>query len=273
MIEPGDATGRGKKRSMQQELDDASREKKQYKSAIDQMVEEFMCPITRELPLDPCTAEDGRGYERTAIESWINQRADTKEELKSPMTNEPMGPKLLPAVQAKNTIRSMVNSGAISGEMAQAWKQRIAEEEELAVLRRKATEGCAGSMALVGDSYRDGKRGLAVDLKQAFEWYQRAADLDHPRAMTEVGRALMQADGVEKDMQAGLFELGRAAGLGSEHAYLLMGFYYQHGAYGVVKNAQTARKWYLKMPKARHRDTTQKCRDDVANWLIENHFS
>jgi hypothetical protein len=114
----------------------ATREAKRYKSAIDEMAEEFCCPITQELPLDPVTAEDGRIYEKEAIESWMRQRPG--QELKSPVTNEPMGRKLFPAVQAKNTIRSMVKSGAISGDKAEAWKKRIEEEEEVTETRRMA---------------------------------------------------------------------------------------------------------------------------------------
>ena len=33
--------------------------------AMDESADEFCCPITQELPVDPVTAEDGRVYERT----------------------------------------------------------------------------------------------------------------------------------------------------------------------------------------------------------------
>ena len=33
---------------------------KRYRQAIDEAVEEYVCPITAELPIDPVTAEDGR---------------------------------------------------------------------------------------------------------------------------------------------------------------------------------------------------------------------
>ena len=41
---------------------------KRYRQAIDEVAEEYVCPITAELPIDPVTAEDGRCYERCAIE-------------------------------------------------------------------------------------------------------------------------------------------------------------------------------------------------------------
>ena len=47
---------------------------KRYRQAIDEAVEEYVCPITAELPVDPVTAEDGRCYERHAIEDWFSRR-------------------------------------------------------------------------------------------------------------------------------------------------------------------------------------------------------
>ena len=44
---------------------------KKCRHAIDTLAEEFVCPITQELPLDPVTAEDGRSYERANIERWL----------------------------------------------------------------------------------------------------------------------------------------------------------------------------------------------------------
>merc|ERR1712086_1006660 len=44
---------------------------KRYRQAIDEVAEEYVCPITAELPIDPVTAEDGRFYERCAIEEWL----------------------------------------------------------------------------------------------------------------------------------------------------------------------------------------------------------
>ena len=249
-------------------------EAKRYKSAIDEMAEEFICPITQELPLDPCIAEDGRIYERAAIESWMQQRAG--QELKSPVTNETMGRKLLPAVHAKNSIRSMVKSGGISGAKAEAWQKRLADEEELAKLRRLATDGSdeqamVDAMVSLGFCYRDGTHGLAMDKKQAFEWMQKAADLDDPCAMCDVGQSLVKGrEGVAEDRDAGIFYLGCAAGKGVEHTFYAMGYYYQHGIYGFRKDAQAARKWYLKMDTAPIRCSTQSARDKVAEFLRNN---
>ena len=96
---------RGKKKAVEEP---ATEQATKFRKVIDNGADELVCPITHELPVDPVTAEDGRVYERSAIEEWLQQNA------KSPHTNEPMGTKLLPATQVKNLIASMVRSGAIS---------------------------------------------------------------------------------------------------------------------------------------------------------------
>ena len=66
------------------------------------------------------TALDGHIYERAAIEEWI-----AKGNGKSPKTNEPMGRKLLPAPHVKSMIERMVKSGALTGDKADAWQERL----------------------------------------------------------------------------------------------------------------------------------------------------
>ena len=103
------------------------------------MADEWVCPITQELPLDPVTAEDGRVYERRSIEEWFSTRPEAR--VKSPITNVLMGKRLLPAVQVRNTIKSMVQSGALSGAKADAWKMRLQEEKVVAAMRVRAEGG------------------------------------------------------------------------------------------------------------------------------------
>ena len=66
-------------------------EAKKLRSAMDAVAEEWVCPITQELPLDPVTAEDGRVYERSAIATRLGRARPAGEAVKSPVTNEPMG--------------------------------------------------------------------------------------------------------------------------------------------------------------------------------------
>ena len=51
----------------------ATEQASKFKKTVDDSASEFLCPITQELPLDPVTAEDGRVYERGAIEEWLQR--------------------------------------------------------------------------------------------------------------------------------------------------------------------------------------------------------
>lgn len=86
--------------------DGTAQESTRQKSAINEAAAELVCPITFALPLDPVTAEDGKVYERSAIEEWLRKHE------RSPVTNVPMGTRLFAAPHAKSVIRSMVKSGA-----------------------------------------------------------------------------------------------------------------------------------------------------------------
>ena len=53
------------------------------------MLDQLVCPIGYELPVDPVVAEDGQLYERICIESHLSTKPT------SPMTNLPMGNRLV----------------------------------------------------------------------------------------------------------------------------------------------------------------------------------
>ena len=127
-----------------------------------------------------------------------------------------------PSVQALivevSAFKRLVESGAISGSKADAWKKAMAEEVEVAALREKAEGGDAVAMRDLGNLYRNGKYGLKQDLTQAFMWFKRAADLNDARALTECGAAYLIGAGVERSTSRGMAMIVMAAAMGSEHA-------------------------------------------------------
>jgi len=135
------------------ESEAATQELKKFRSAIDAVADDWVCPITCELPIDPVVAEDGRVYERAAIQEHIDKKGAG---LKSPMTNEAMGPRLFPSAQARSTIEKLVRSGAISGDKAELWRKRIEEEEDLKKLREQAEGGDTKAMYDLGVHYAFG---------------------------------------------------------------------------------------------------------------------
>ena len=255
------------KRAAKETQAEARAVNKRCRQAIDEVAEEYVCPITAELPIDPVTAEDGRCYERCAIEEWFVRQPQPQ--VKSPVTNEPMGKRLFPAVQLRNTLKRLVESGAISGSKADAWKQAMAEEAKGAALRVKAEGGDAVAMTDLGFAYRDGSHGLKTDLTQAFTWFKRAADLKDQYGLAACGVAYIDGKGVERSNIRGLIMLGWAAALGSEHACGLLGQANAEGLWGFDKDPQEATRLYREMQKCDCRDSHETTRERAAAWLCE----
>ena len=240
---------------------------KRYKSALDTMADEWTCPITFELPLDPVMAEDGRVYERKAIVDWFASKEE--DQVKSPFTHELMGKKLLPAVQVRNNIKAMVESGALSGDKADAWKKRLAEEQQVVKMQKRAEGGDVEAMYDLGCWHRDGEKGLAKDFKKAFEWWKKAADLEYPPALASCGCLYILGRGVEMDVPRGFMMSGQAAALGSEFACYVLGLAYAHGAHGAKKDRAEAAKWYRRMDGCKYDTCMEAARAKVAEWLRE----
>ena len=90
------ATTRGAKRKAEVEPPD---EYRVPSPCDDEMIEEYKCPITQELMVDPHVCADGHSYERDAIAAWL-ERHDT-----SPQTNLPLAHKhLVPNITLRNAI-------------------------------------------------------------------------------------------------------------------------------------------------------------------------
>ena len=135
------------------------------RSVIDSVAQDWLCPITRELPLDPVTAEDGQIYERSAIMDHMRRQSSAIPQipLRSPVTNEPMGPTLTRCVQARNTIEKLVRSGVISGDKADAWQKQLAVGVEVKATQAKAEAGDASlGKATGGKSKATGGKSKAA---------------------------------------------------------------------------------------------------------------
>ena len=241
-----------------------------HRKVIDELADELVCVITQELPVDPVTAEDGRIYERTALEEWFAAQEARGHPIKSPVTNEAMGKRLFPAVQIRNNIKSMVKSGAISGAKADAWKRRMEDEMKVEAKRAKAEAGDVDAMVILGGWYLRGERGLVKDVKQAFAWNLKAADLGHVGGLHNCGVAYMKGEGVSKDEPQALVYLGQAAALGSQTAMYSLGYAHRSSMAGLKPDHEQIAKWYRRMPSATFKDCECLLRDKASKWLAEN---
>jgi TPR repeat protein len=243
--------------------DETAQEFRRHKSATEEAFAELVCPITFSLPVDPVIAEDGKVYERSAIEEWL------KQQLKSPVTNLAMGTRLLPALQVKNMIRTMVASGALTGDKVDAWKLKLKEEEEVVEVLRKAEAGDGRAMCNLGSWYKLGLTGLAKDLAKAFEWYEKSHEAGHASGTGGLGGCYLHGEGVPKCLVRGAMLLGEAAGRGSKYACINLGRAYADGIWGFPKNEKMARRYYSMVASASI-DDYPAATEKAATWLREH---
>lgn len=251
------------------EYEEAQKDSKRAKEAFGVVADEYTCPITLTLPTDPVTAEDGHHYERKAIEEWIVKSKSDNGIVKSPFTNQPMGTRLFPATQLRNTLTHLIQCGAITGDKASAWKRAMEEEAELEACIKKAEKGDVTSMSVVGFSYRDGKRGAKKDLVKGFKWLKMAADHDSPEGTTACGIAYLNGNGVETNLPKAIHMITVGATLGSEHAcaLLALGYSCRHDPIGFGMDNCEAMKWAEKMKKCPTKDSVDTYRNAVIEWV------
>ena len=225
---------------------------------------ELRCPITLELPVAPVMAEDGKIYEAKAICDWF----ETKEgDPTSPMTNNVIGTNLMPAPHIRDTIEAHVESGAIKGKIAEAWKWKLADEKEVKETRAKAESGDGEAMDLLGLWYQAGSRGLAEDAVQARAWYERSAAARNPTGMSAFAECLLNGDGGPRNISLGLDMVRRAAALGSDVASLTLGKVFFRGSFGLPKDPAQARFWLKKVGERQDQQLWDKWKDDAAELL------
>ena len=237
---------------------DTAASAKKFRSAIDGICDEWICPITTELPLNPVMAEDGAVYERTAIEEYIRTRNEQGNPLKSPLTNLEMGPRLTPSTQVRNTIEKLVRSGAISGDKAERWLERLSDEDLIKALKEKAEGGDLTAIDNVATYYLQGKHGLVADAEKAFHWFKKGADLGDPACMAQAGRMLLDGYGTEEEPAFGTALMVQAAMMGSKFAAKDLGGRFYDGEGGLPMDLRRAKYWYAKVATAPHDDLTDK---------------
>ena len=239
----GERAGK-KKAAMVSRLQELDRERQKKKrpreddnertlGEVDGAAAELVCAITQELPVDPVIARDGRVYERAAIEKWFERDGP----LKSPVTNEPMKRKLLPAVQVRNMIERMVKSGALKGEKVDAWAAKIQIDDKRTKVIAAANGGDVDAMLDLHEAYYWGQynphwqsRGTAnlgvdIDEVEATRWAKKASD-----AGSAIGMYLLAHDyehgldgGVNKDHPMAVYLLTKSAMNGYDKSCFVLG--------------------------------------------------
>ena len=85
-----------------------------------------------------------------------------------------------------------------------------------------------------------------------------------------LGQMYAEGKGTPRDDSEALMLIGRATGLGSEHACCILGEINAKGLHGFDKDPQEATRWYREMQKCGHRDSADANREKAAAWLREH---
>ena len=240
----------------------------------DDVLQEYLCPITSELPIEPCYAKDGHVYDQWALEKWMDTKKDG--EIKSPMTNQPMGKELVPAHQVRSAIHRLIDKGIIAGENAQKWKawqkELDAMEKGMRATMGRAQKGELRAMRLLAFAYWNATHGIEKNLTKAVEWFDLPAKADDPHSVVSLGIFYLNGNVVQKDAAKGMVYVTRAAMLGSEHACIVLGNKFSDPVPGQIihQDNEQATYWYRKSLKCKHDDSLPEPRAKRDKWLSEN---
>ena len=107
-----------------------------------------------------------------------------------------------------------------------------------------AEDGDAKAQKTLGFYYEIGTQEVEQDLKEAFKWYQKAADQGLPEAQCSLGYMYHDGrGGVPKDYKEAVKLYRKAAEQGHYVGQLNLGLMYELG-YGVKEDYVTAYAWY-----------------------------
>ena len=190
----------------------------------------------------------GQIYEREEIAKYLKKEGNAAS---SPVTREKIKNKaLFPSIHVRNTIEHLVESGIIEGELADTWKERMAEKREsesmVKELTEKANSGDFESMYKLALCYSYGRYGFKKNKKEGYKWAKKSADGHNVKGMAFTGHCLLEGRGVAANTSEGLILVSLAAGQGSKGSCKILGSMYFKGRHGVQQNFSTAKYWFEK---------------------------
>ena len=184
---------------------------------------ELICPITHELMYRPVLAADGHFYEWSAIRRWIAENAGRA--LRSPVTNATMDTKLMgPNEQVTNVIKALVDSGALTMEAVDAYRQKeIAECKFKKYLADAQNDSLDKEVRMEAVFRVSSHFSSDKDYREARKWLALGAELGCMRCMGLYSEYLMEGIEGPKNEVMGMHYATVAAHAGSDVANFRLG--------------------------------------------------
>ncbi|MGC9659562.1 hypothetical protein BFR77_08900 [Acinetobacter pittii] len=127
------------------------------------------------------------------------------------------------------------------------------QNSEFENLKSAAEQGDIRAQSQMGDAYLFGEYDLNVDYKQAFNWYQKAADQSDAKSQYNLAIMYLNGYGVKKDLSKSVEYYRKSALQGDADSQLQLGIRYLNGE-GVETNIQTAKEWFQKAKLSRNQE-------------------
>ena len=233
-------------------------------SIRDDLTEEYVCPITMELPIDPVLCADGHCYERSAIEEHIRRNGQNGM-VRSPLTNVEISAQLFPATLVRNTLSRLVEQGVLNGERVDAWKAATQQQKydriQFEGMKISAGKGSANAMEDLGSVYEKGLYGQQKDNAKSYHWFLRGGRAGNAGSMIRAAVCHVNGTGVKRNYVRGMCMAHEAAAMGSEHACSIIAMAHASGKWAMEKDEAEASYWYKRAVSCRIKDTPQECRD------------
>jgi TPR repeat protein len=116
--------------------------------------------------------------------------------------------------------------------------------------QKAADQGDAIAQHNLGQMYHQGQ-GVEQDFKEAVKWYQKAADQGYAKAQSNLGVMYRDGEGVEQDFKEAVKWYQKAADQGLANGQYNLGWMYANGE-GVNQDFKEAIKWYQKAADQGH---------------------
>jgi len=229
------------------------------------LVEQLVCPLTKKIPVEPVMAEDGKVYERNAIELYLKKRdqevqysfnnrsgsmtstdSSNEEEVLSPSTQKTMGKHLIAAVEFSNTVEFLIEKGVLTGDLANQWKEkRVAKKRAVEVVRSLLFE----------------QNVSPEDEKFARDWYSKDLKGVNVATVAALGAIILHAscDSLDEDKQRqnrieGMSYILWAKKRGSILSAFVLGMGYAEGKHGLKTNTDKACYYLEKVASSEDED-------------------
>lgn len=124
-------------------------------------------------------------------------------------------------------------------------------DEEVQALLDLANKGDVEAIYKLGKKYYAGSDNLNKDLKKAFEYFKKAADLNHPLAQCDVAWCYEEGSGVEQDWEKAFQLYSLSAANNCSMAQYSLGWMYDNGIF-VKRNRSKAVQMYIKAAENGH---------------------